>query len=113
MSLNIKRTPMLNLPFKLYGNFSTRSTNTFPIRRNTIQKLNNSEYESLANDFNSYGTFINYCISDRISTKSSQRKEVLLLSFKTPISKESNNKNIDINDTDYSDTFWKWHEKPF
>ena len=51
--------------------------NKFPNRIDSIKKLDNNDYTKISNDFNSYGSFVNFCISEKISVKSKQRRELL------------------------------------
>ena len=49
----------------------------FPTRKDSIKNIMNNNYDKIANDFNTYGSFINFCISETISIKSIQRRDIL------------------------------------
>ena len=51
--------------------------NDFPNRLDSIKNLERKDYIKISNDFISYGAFINFCVSEKISVKSKQRRELL------------------------------------
>lgn len=60
----------------------------FPTRKDSIKNLENKDYNKITNDFKTYGSFVNFCISKTISVKTTQRRAILNTFF------EKQNKNI-------------------
>ena len=87
---------------------------SFPSKQDSIKKLEQKQYKLLANDFPSYGSFINYCISNKISLISSERREIYnniqkKISHQKFFKNKDTNliKNTDLNDYNFSSNFWK------
>lgn len=66
----------------LYNIMKKKIKNEFPNRKDSIKKLEKKDYNKISNDFNSYGSFINFCISEKISLKSKQRRDLLNTIYK-------------------------------
>jgi len=49
----------------------------FPNRKDSMKDLANNDYNKITNDFTTYGSFVNFCISKTISVKSKQRRVIL------------------------------------
>ena len=47
-----------------------------------MKKINQNFYNKICQDFKSYGSFINFTISQKISIKSKHRREILNTFFK-------------------------------
>ena len=72
----------------LQKNPSKKIKNDFPTRKDSIKNLENKDYNKITNDFKTYGSFVNFCISKTISVKTKQRRAILNTFF------EKQNKNI-------------------
>lgn len=53
----------------------------FPNRKDSIKNLENNDFNKITNDFKSFGSFINFCISEKIYVKSKQRMHILKTFF--------------------------------
>lgn len=49
----------------------------YKLKQNIINYLNSGSYEKISKDFKTYGEFINFCIFEKISTKSQDRRKIL------------------------------------
>jgi len=76
------------LSTKVKIKFPTKVKNKFPTRVDSIKNLENNDYNKITNEFKSYGSFVNFCISETISVKSKQRIYILKTFF------EKQQKNI-------------------
>lgn len=58
---------------------STKMKSEFPTRKDSIKNIVNNDYNKITDDFRTYGSFVNFCISETISVKSKQRRDILYI----------------------------------
>ena len=73
---------------RIFNKSSKQIKTEFPNRKDSIKNLVNNDYNKITDDFKTYGSFVNFCISETISVKSKQRRKILYTFF------EKQNKTI-------------------
>ena len=68
---------MLRIIRTLSNKKSTNLGSEFPNRINSIKHLENNDFNKITDNFKSYGSFVNFCISESISVKSKKRRNIL------------------------------------
>ena len=64
--------------------YKNNKTKDLPNRIDIIKSLDKNESQKICNNFKSYGSFVNFCISEKISVRSKQRRELLSIFIKPP-----------------------------
>jgi len=69
--------PMLHGCRGMASSTNEGKKNNFPQRADSIRKLESKKYDEVADDYDTYGAFVNHCTDEEIETNAKDRRAVM------------------------------------